>query len=540
MNVRTLIRNRYNELDGRQVIQGNFNQLSCDTLIFENMTGNVGYFNNLNVESFTGSSISVNGDLSLTGGNINIYGSVNMTGGYYNYNGVPINNSFYPALSEATAANAVSTWQERTTPSRTYNGLCWSPEKNLFVAVAGGGVSENVLISSNGIDWTPITTSDAISSWRSVCYSKELGIFCACQNTTVSANKIMTSPDGINWTLVSAPDRFWNCVIWVSELNLFVAVASSGTNDRIMTSPNGVNWTLRISPVDNNWINVCWSPELRLLVAVSFTGTGNRVMTSPDGINWTIRISPEDNQWISVCWSSEISLFCAVAQTGANRVMISSDGINWRSILVSLDTYRSVCWSPELRIFCAVSQGSDINRVMTSPDGINWTLRNAVGLRNWQGVVWSPELGIFVAVANSGTNRVMTSSLAGRIPTSFNVFDSSFNNINELGLWNFQSFGRGTPVTVLSSPYTIANGNNWIIVNNTGANTTLTFPTASSWSGREIMIKTIQNRSVLSASSNIIPLHTTTATGTVLNATGGNWANLVSDGTNWVTMQGRL
>jgi hypothetical protein len=105
-----------------------------------------------------------------------------------------------------------------------------------------------------------------------------------------------------------------------------------------------------------------------------------------------------DNQWISVCWSAELGIFVAVANTGTG------------------------------------------NRVMTSPDGINWTSRTSAVDNQWISVCWSAELGIFVAVANTGTgNRVMTSSLAGRPPTSYNVFDSSFNNIDSNGNWSLKS-----------------------------------------------------------------------------------------------------
>jgi hypothetical protein len=76
---------------------------------------------------------------------------------------------------------------------------------------------------------------------------------------------------------------------------------------------------------------------------------------------------------------------------------------------------------------------------MSSPDGINWTSRTSAQANNWFGLCWSPELGIAVAVADTGTNRVMTSSLRGRPPTSYNVFDSSFNSIDETGKWTFQS-----------------------------------------------------------------------------------------------------
>ena len=120
--------------------------------------------------------------------------------------------------------------------------------------------------------------------------------------------------------------------------------------------------------------------------------------------------------------------------------MTSSNGINWTYILnVPSGTWWNVTWSPELELFVASAHGGNI---MTSPDGINWTSRTALaGI--WYSSCWSPELGIFVAVGY-GTNRVMTSSLKGRPPTSYNVFDSSFNRIDETGKWDFLNIAVST------------------------------------------------------------------------------------------------
>ena len=50
----------------------------------------------------------------------------------------------------------------------------------------------------------------------------------------------MTSPDGVNWTIrTSAADNSWRSVCWSPELGLFCAVADSGTGNRVMTSPDG-------------------------------------------------------------------------------------------------------------------------------------------------------------------------------------------------------------------------------------------------------------------------------------------------------------
>ena len=59
-----------------------------------------------------------------------------------------------------------------------------------------------------------------------------------------------------------------------------MAVSLTGTGNRVMTSPDGINWTARTTPADNNWRGVAWSSGLSKFVAVAITGTGNRVMTS--------------------------------------------------------------------------------------------------------------------------------------------------------------------------------------------------------------------------------------------------------------------
>jgi hypothetical protein len=101
---------------------------------------------------------------------------------------------------------------------------------------------------------------------------------------------------------------------------LFVAVGGSGTGNRVMTSPDGINWTTRNSAANNAWVNVGYGDGLFVAVAVS--GTGNRVMTSPDGINWTIRNSAANNDWRSVVYGN--GMFVVVGRgTNNPRVMIS-------------------------------------------------------------------------------------------------------------------------------------------------------------------------------------------------------------------------
>jgi len=97
------------------------------------------------------------------------------------------------------------------------------------------------------------------------------------------------------------------------------------------------------------------------------------------------------------------------------------------------------------------------------------------------------------------------------------------------------SFSRGAPVTKTAN-FTLADSENWIICNGTGS-ITVTLPAASTQVGREISLKNIAAFTVVSASSNVVPLVGGAAGTAILPATAGSWVTLVSDGTNWIIMQ---
>lgn len=92
-------------------------------------------------------------------------------------------------------------------------------------------------------------------------------------------------------------------------------------------------------------------------------------------------------------------------------------------------------------------------------------------------------------------------------------------------------------VLTKTADYTIANTDTWIINNKASTALTLTFPAASSWTGRSITVKNMQALAVNSATSNVVPIDSTSAGTAILLGVVGNWATLVSDGTNWVIMQ---
>ena len=96
------------------------------------------------------------------------------------------------------------------------------------------------------------------------------------------------------------------------------------------------------------------------------------------------------------------------------------------------------------------------------------------------------------------------------------------------------SVGGGTaPVTVTTSTYSVGTTDLWLI-NNYAGTLTLTLPTASSYSGRQLNIQNYQAFTVVSASSNVVQIDGSATNTSILLASSGDRCTLVSNGTNWV------
>ena len=110
------------------------------------------------------------------------------------------------------------------------------------------------------------------------------------------------------------------------------------------------------------------------------------------------------------------------------------------------------------------------------------------------------------------------------------------NYTDEREIARMTGLGTGlvAPVTKTTS-FTLGANENELICNGS-ASITVTLPAASAWVGRRVRIKTIAAYTVISASSNVAPIASATAGTAILAATAGKWAELVSDGTNWITM----
>jgi hypothetical protein len=108
------------------------------------------------------------------------------------------------------------------------------------------------------------------------------------------------------------------------------------------------------------------------------------------------------------------------------------------------------------------------------------------------------------------------------------------------GVLSTANGGTGTSSTTIATKtadFTLAATEAWVINNKSGSPCVVTLPAASLWGGRSVVFKNLQAQTLVSASSNVVPISGTTPGTAILSATVGAWATLVSDGTNWVIMQ---
>lgn len=157
-------------------------------------------------------------------------------------------------------------------------------------------------------------------------------------------------------------------------------------------------------------------------------------------------------------------------------------------------------------------------------------------------------IAVVVNAAPAGSGdvfvRVSTGSVLGG--TDSNVQFSTLAT-NDLIQYNGTIWSNVTPAAIIASAggapvtktanFTVAAGETWLINNKSGSSCTVTLPTPSASTGRVLRFQNYQAQTLVSASSNVVPLVGGAAGTAILQAVAGANATLVSDGTSWIMTQ---
>jgi len=146
---------------------------------------------------------------------------------------------------------------------------------------------------------------------------------------------------------------------------------------------------------------------------------------------------------------------------------------------------------------------------------------------------WTGQL----AISRGGTGAATTTAnyvFAG--PTSGGAAAPSFRALVAADIPTLPYQPTAAPVTYTAN-FSVAATDVWIINNKSGSSCTATLPAASSYTGRVLRFQNYQAQTLVSASSNVVPLAGGAAGTAILSAVAGANATLVSDGTNWIMTQ---
>ena len=140
----------------------------------------------------------------------------------------------------------------------------------------------------------------------------------------------------------------------------------------------------------------------------------------------------------------------------------------------------------------------------------------------------------FSAIPNSAlTNSSLT------VGTTSISLGSSSTTLAGLTSVTSNTYSSSVPTSFGTSTYTVLTTDTYVINNYTSGTATITLPTASSYSGRRLVLTNAAAQLLVSASSNVIALGTVGPTTTsILSASTGKWAELISNGSNWIIVAG--
>ena len=152
-------------------------------------------------------------------------------------------------------------------------------------------------------------------------------------------------------------------------------------------------------------------------------------------------------------------------------------------------------------------------------DGITPAINGGTGIGSY-------SVGDILYANTTTTLAKLKSGTVGQVLTA--------NGPNTAPSWGVST--TSAPVTK-TADFTLGANESWVINNKSGSTCTVTLPAASSYTGRQVTFKNMQAQFLVSASANVVPIDSTSAGTAILLGVVGNWATIVSDGTNWIIMQ---
>jgi hypothetical protein len=431
------------------------------------------------------------------------------------------------------------------------NGTTW------VAAGASSDATSTLQYSSDGINWTAANSGGFDSGYAfSVAYSAALGQWLALGITGGDSTSTMqVSVDGSNWTGVNS-NGFSGYAFGASysdTQNQWVAVGANFDDftSTIQTSPDGLNWTSATTGgFSGPGLGVLTTPTLWIAAGTADDHYSTLQWTT-DFSNWLPAVTGgfDDLDGINVAWNSNTGspFYVAVGASSndpTSSIQWSTDGSNWNPALsggFQAGEAAGIVYNPDDGIWTAVGKAAGgVNTIQTSTDGSNWNPVQSGGFHNNGSLagtrvayyLQAPETITASTIISGGsiTTLALTVSSINCVPAGQGYTDTTTFQYNYMD--SVKGFQTGVPLSnestigyVLNRPNApiryfniLFNGSNngdiYAFYASTSVYTPYYFST--SVAGSTDFTEQALVPPISTASSQIVPLYLSTATGLTL------------------------
>jgi hypothetical protein len=336
--------------------------------------------------------------------------------------------------------NNGSTWTTINTTGfdNSYASIIYG--KNEFVVISSTGTSRIRVSTDNGITWLNVTIP--LYNYRSLTYSNTLDRYCAITN---EGNIITCDGSAVNTWIerINNVNYAGLCVIWGK--NLFVA-CNQGPAQRIITSPDGITWTLR-TVGSGSYRTICYNIDRDEYLAIPTSGVIG--LTSKDGITWTsynvnLGSIVAGLTYSTIKYLPDVKIYIiAGASTNVGYLFTSINGIFWTQIATGNDV-----------IYDGITSNNLGNIVLCGNNGLNAANTNRCLISNVsQNIIdytSQPHLrtsNIFIKGLNFCNNK--SENLLGYFTNINSNEELSIDVVIRYNMGNFTMFIRSNTDNVL-------------------------------------------------------------------------------------------
>lgn len=190
----------------------------------------------------------------------------------------------------------VSKLEFTPTPSPAWADVVYAESIGVWLAVApqGAGSADTVLRSVDGLVWTEETLPVA-AAWNSIVWSEEAGLFAIFNNN--NANSILSSPDGITWTVRHAQQSLVHSCVYAQSK--FVGVGGQKRNISANVFSKA-NFALAGVGVSSRTVNINMSVSRSMFVGIVGNTSDNVTGVTFNSVAMTLlqKVQVSGDRWI--------------------------------------------------------------------------------------------------------------------------------------------------------------------------------------------------------------------------------------------------